>query len=792
MSPILQQNNNNNYPCLSAAGPRPLPDKCPLPSLPPPTRLELGLADLPLIRGLRAWALCSRGRHRPGGTPGQVPAALPSCPRPSDVHLSAEWGLPLGLDVRQASIGALVATLQTAEGSGRTQTQSLFLRTNRGSCLYPTAEPVSPRNAPGPGGVLGGWLRTKTRGAQAVSSHIGSNRARERSGRKWRKSNNTVGREKARTRQQRQDEARANGTDEEWQEKPHKESSGCEQDVPQTCPRSCQNTSPQLCTASPAQRDSQDQHSQRQCPRRGVLNGEKLTEETGEQPREELQDQPSEELREKHREHSCKEQESEYLKGLSSTTTFALETYVQETTSELQAQIIHSREEQGTAWMCRELPEFTHRAVSITNHVLSERLEADDAIEEEESLMSSLCDPPRSPECDSSPAPIEGSTCKSKSDVGAVAQSTDFHIEHKNGIVDNYTSLPVISNEIHNTDACSARCEGFLKKQCSINKSELRKETEVENELVNGMADSGSTENVVGDCKIHVEDVRHSKERNNSETNCTNPTLSNPDNPTPPPTAAGLPSLEVIDQERSLGEKRRGPGEHRGTHRELDVLERDAHRGPRLALESEDPLEDPLDDQEFGVFVQAPAWSQEYTNHEWSYGSPGGTLSSLDQSDDSWAVFPQDGTDHRRDVEGQWWPHSSVEDRGPARGANLSLASVFTAAFPLLTVSASCDPAVPTLTQLLRDHQGIDKGGSSDQGLLDTFHDLNKMIGQRYKRGNGVSRELLQRTLGLDPPAPGSSSSHCCLSPGLFSANQHAQNATARRRLSYDSSRNMD
>lgn len=36
--------------------------------------------------------------------------------------------------------------------------------------------------------------------------------------------------------------------------------------------------------------------------------------------------------------------------------------------------------------------------------------------------------------------------------------------------------------------------------------------------------------------------------------------------------------------------------------------------------------------------------------------------------------------------------------------------------------------------------------------LLDSFHDLNKMICQRYKRANGVSRDLLLKTLHLERP----------------------------------------
>lgn len=36
--------------------------------------------------------------------------------------------------------------------------------------------------------------------------------------------------------------------------------------------------------------------------------------------------------------------------------------------------------------------------------------------------------------------------------------------------------------------------------------------------------------------------------------------------------------------------------------------------------------------------------------------------------------------------------------------------------------------------------------------LLDSFHDLNKIICQRFKRANGVSRDMLLKTLHLEQP----------------------------------------
>ncbi|XP_054462524.1 uncharacterized protein si:ch211-14c7.2 [Anoplopoma fimbria] len=176
----------------------------------------------------------------------------------------------------------------------------------------------------------------------------------------------------------------------------------------------------------------------------------------------------------------------------------------------------------------------------------------------------------------------------------------------------------------------------------------------------------------------------------------------------------------------------------------------------------------------------------------WTPGwAPGWTDTSFHQSDDTWTAFPQDSSDEGRDVLGQWWPTSAIEKSKESLPANHNLASVFAEAFPSLPRSSSSDPSdlhtVPTLTQLLRGR------ASQDQGLLDSFHDLNKMICQRYKRGNGVSRDLLLRTLRLDQPSAESKlapwSANRRLSPGLPSANQHAQNAAAKRRLSYDYNR---
>ncbi|XP_067451510.1 uncharacterized protein si:ch211-14c7.2 [Thunnus thynnus] len=327
---MLQQNNNNNYPCLNMSGStREMLQKCSRASLPFPSRLELGLGDLPLIRGLRAWALCSKNRRKAGGLlgGGQAPTAPPagrgsstSCPRPADVYLSGEWGrmgygLPLGLDARQTGIGALVtvATLKTSEGNGKTQTQCLFLRTEKGSCLYSTAKPGSGVTTSAASSVVGGWLRGKTGGGgggrdtlagrrdngPTQPAQTGANRVRVRSGRRWRKSGNAAGREKtgaSRERQQRsredpageitveerQEEQDKGGLDSKQFPSPQQDGKRARQEKEGACrsPRCCHNASPKTCTQcgrKARRRESQEEHEEGESPRRGIptrLNSE--------------------------------------------------------------------------------------------------------------------------------------------------------------------------------------------------------------------------------------------------------------------------------------------------------------------------------------------------------------------------------------------------------------------------------------------------------------------------------------------------------------------------------------
>lgn len=219
------------------------------------------------------------------------------------------YGVPLGPDAGQAGIRALVtvATLKTSEGSGKTQTQCLFLQTEKGSCLYSAAKPVSGVTTSAASRVVGGWLKGKTGGGgsrdnparrrdhgSTPAAQSGANRVRVRSGRRWRKSCNAAGWEKtgvSRDGQQssREDPAGEITVDERQEERDKGGLDSKQFPSPQTdirrarqekegafrSPRCCHNASPKTCThfgRKARRRESQDDSKGGESPRRGLQN----------------------------------------------------------------------------------------------------------------------------------------------------------------------------------------------------------------------------------------------------------------------------------------------------------------------------------------------------------------------------------------------------------------------------------------------------------------------------------------------------------------------------------------
>ncbi|XP_055003801.1 uncharacterized protein LOC129407239 [Boleophthalmus pectinirostris] len=766
MSPILQQNNNNNYPCLSATGPAPLPHKCSLP-LPFSSRPELSLTGLPLIRGLRAWALCSKSRHRPGGALGQAPL---SHPQPADVHLSAEWGLPLGLDARRSGIGALVATLQTSEGSSRTQTQCLFLRTDRGSCLYPTGKPTLHTTLQHPGGMLRGWLRSKTGGTPTMPAHTGPNRARERSGRRWRKpANHTASRERVHFRQHQQNESRGRVAREEPREELGKESKHQSKDqardLPKEEPREEHREEPQEET-----RDQLDVWSREETKEKKKVEHRK---ETKDPPSDETRDQPRKELREEQREGQGKKntESRDQPRGETGEETKEETSYqptdvsqdlpikVFQMESKHQEHLLLKITHEAGSRVSAPMEELQSCSCKSREQVSADAPHISDGTEAWDSdLMCRLCGP-SFPGCVFPSPPAGGGNCKANTEEADPLT----------------TSLSTLGDT-------AQRSPGELRSSNQKDRTGHSSEPQKEHPSLDSQGEHLILDSQGEDLSLDSQGEHPSLDSQGEDFSLDSqgehPSLDSQGEDFSLDSQGEHPSLDSQGEHPSLDSQGEDFSlDSQGEHPSLDSQ----GEHPSLDSQGEDPSldsqrEQPLEDQEFGGFIQAPSvLSHECISPPWSGSGLGGTDSSWDEVDTgSWAVFPQNSTEHREDEGGQWWPLSSGEDRGPTPGASHSPVCVFTAAFPLppaWSTADSPDSRVPTLTQLLRGHVGPEEG-SPERGLLDPFHDLNKMIVQRYKQVSRVSQELLQRSLSLASPNTevGGSPGNWHISPGHTSS----------------------
>ncbi|KAI5629740.1 hypothetical protein C0J50_2241, partial [Silurus asotus] len=129
---MLQHNNNNNYPCLDVAH-RELLHGCRRNGT--TFSSALGFGAIPLIKGLRAWAVSggySRSKRKTAAASQASDTAHES--RIGSIHRKTHSFHTPG--VRQGGLGALVtvATLKDSDGGRQTQTRCLFL--NAEGCNY--------------------------------------------------------------------------------------------------------------------------------------------------------------------------------------------------------------------------------------------------------------------------------------------------------------------------------------------------------------------------------------------------------------------------------------------------------------------------------------------------------------------------------------------------------------------------------------------------------------------------------------------------------------------------------
>ncbi|XP_055030206.2 uncharacterized protein [Misgurnus anguillicaudatus] len=309
-------------------------------------------------------------------------------------------------------------------------------------------------------------------------------------------------------------------------------------------------------------------------------------------------------------------------------------------------------------------------------------------------------------------------------------------------------------------------------------------------------------EEFISDCeKLQVQQSDKSSSQGISTPTADITTVHSLPNPAPTTTAAIATAIPALSK-REVGA--RGGDLLPPVNSEfLSELERADDRDKVATAEESLDLGEGEED-EFGAFLQAgaePDWTAGFTGEDYNSGEvqrcadanvPASFKSdwtALQPSESTWIAFSQESVEQKITHDGQWWP--STLDK-PNLSSVHDVSNVFLDAFPSEKPSCEDPDYIPTLSQLM---QGPENGNTEDhreQNLLDGLQDLDR-IGLKYERAELLSCKLLLQSLHLDRPT-----SDCVtvrvktgarFSPNLPTSNQQLA-ASAKRRLSYDFNRN--
>ncbi|XP_029536377.2 uncharacterized protein LOC115141550 [Oncorhynchus nerka] len=900
---MIQQNNNNNYPCLEMSGsPREVLQKCQKSNLSFTRRLELG--DMPLVKGLRAWAACSKNRRRAA----PPPRSQGTCPRPADVYPVGQWGrlgyglgLPLDSNYasnpRQTGLGALVtvATLKASEGGGQTQTSCLFLKTEGGRCLYSTGSPrpctqsLVPQS---PSTLVGSWLRDKVggvrdssmvgkMGVQDMGGALGSYQVKSRSAQRWRTSCKPVVSIQGRTLRNRENagEHTLEGSQESRDKgefpKAGQDTLSGKQDRGSTRSPKCSHAQTKTCTQCHGRRGGQGssggqrgaasvcEQDQSSCGVEGIKEKEegKVQDGTGLTrskpcdsslpPDNADPENCSSDVGDRGKPDSPRAQE-----GLHPETSLNKEHFQ----DKLWDKDIHTGGNAVASGIMSHVEDFdgmVGAVIGFVDHIKSaecdsERLRGTGEIAEgklpnrwiDSQTSESHCCSERSclKDCSTQPPrPVEGSisTAPNETGYGQINQETKSDSQYnklcekcqpeekdpvavdKEGLQESVHGLceeeevegeegiqstaPEISElcgehgeilpEVRSTDDEARLVKGDIISQrtergphWATKEHECEETCNMEARCFSDLPANLTEEAVVGWRKAGTRQFNSRLQGSAVAGPATSVTHSPPNLASSRAMATGLPARNggqtdagggaLVPLLRSTGEQewKRGPDESKVA----------SNRG---FLDG-----GPKGEDDFGLFMQAEEqlpWDDSFTASplvpSGKSESVGWTDSSFQQSEDAWTAFPKDTAGEGQDTREQWWPTNAVEETRGRLSATQNVNKVFVEAFPSLSVPLYDRDAVPTLSQLLRgvlDHES----SAEDHGLLDGFHDLNKMFGLKYKRANAVSREPLLQSLHLGQCITENMTGHRAAnyspSLGLPSSSQHAQ-ACGKRRLSY-------
>ncbi|XP_051513000.1 uncharacterized protein LOC127417199 [Myxocyprinus asiaticus] len=837
---MLQQNNNNNHPCLDMAH-RELLHECRRTNVSFTSALEFGA--IPLIKGLRAWAM-SGGYSKARRKAATAPRAQDTCQQPPENRLgqkswsgqiSSAYGQTLETTtsttrtpgVRQGGLGALVtvATLKGTEGGGRqTQTRCLFLKAQgRGSYICAVGNQGAGMRVIGPHShsvILEGTkeeVRSSSRGPRV--SHDGTDdggvlKAKPRAIRKWRKCSKTAGSAKM-----------------------------AKVDIPSECREpghGDQNNSViSEVTLEPINRTSHKTMPDRitQCEKeKNSMEGSNTISPGSQQSQEDVT-----ELSKDERAHSPT----------------SVDTVAPESTDPQSccssAKLCTNTHEQIKAGMgispsykCFESCEGpscakddAQRDTEVSKCETDLDSNEHQNIESENKDKNFVADVPN----------LEGSYVVSKAaqtpfDSPRVKQtiincSTEPSLGHT--LMKTSSEIPfsnIHEHQISRTNDCLLNCEN----QHSVEAGDVTTQRGGTPDTMMPEGFTGQVHNLVGvesntlekKCKppmclpqhweelitehweleVQQSDKSSSRGFSTPPASITVTTIHSLPNPAPTSTADIATAIPALNKGEAGA---RGGDLLPLTNSELQSEPERVDDRDKVAT-CEESLhvgkEEKADEDEFGAFMQAGGeqlWtdrfqhlatgedyksgelsSSTHANEPTSWTSDWTVVQSFQQTESTWTAFSQKTVEQKIVPGGQWWP-LTVEKQTLSPLCDVS--SVFQEAFPLEKPSCQDPDYIPTLKQLLQGpSKNSNTGKPREQSLLDGLQDLDRMIGVKYKRAESLSCKLLLQSLHLGRP-----SSECVavqvktsarFSPNLPISNQQLA-ANAKRRLSYDCNRNI-
>ncbi|XP_076845026.1 uncharacterized protein LOC143490270 isoform X2 [Brachyhypopomus gauderio] len=287
-------------------------------------------------------------------------------------------------------------------------------------------------------------------------------------------------------------------------------------------------------------------------------------------------------------------------------------------------------------------------------------------------------------------------------------------------------------------------------------------------------------------------------------------------NPAPTTSSNGAGTIatapSAVSKQEEVGATVRNVELQPGSEQEMGL---DGHM---VAMKKRPVVMDQEEEDDFGVFMQAgeeQIWAEGFNklqqvpcskhdcveymnpfdaNEPVSWVSNWSGVQTSQQSTDSWTAFKQETREDEQKITAHWWSHKPV-DTTHLTPSLRNVQRVFLEAFPCMQRSCGDSECIPTLKDLLWAPADMNRGRKpGNLKPWDGLQDLDRMIDLKYKGAESMSHTLVLQSLHFGIPNSEhmhrSKQTAARFSPNLPTSSQKFGSNT-KRRLSYDINRNI-